>query len=413
MIPVPVKPFPSYKWRWLSVAPTESLLDPPVFLGVLRVLARHEGEAPSSPEIAAELGQVAQDTETRVDLVRTPERNLIRNSGQYWKGTGLLLPNRGDIHLSPLGRLVAQGRVTQGEFASIMVQQTVLPNPWTYTPQEIQQWNSAGLEIRPLALILQVLQLLGKRHGGARASFITPWELMRICIPLSGVKARADQIAEAIALQRAGKLDVTGWPDCTPASNDSRLAREFLLFLAHYGFCRIIQHENRLEDRYGLDEAYSAEAVRLDTHTSIFAAQDNTDAVVQSIRHSQLPSIIERQRMFTSVLARPNQARFRETVFQAYSGRCLLTGDSMGEILEAAHIIPVTHGGADTSDNGICLRVDIHRLFDSNNIRLKATGDLQFSDALLASPNYTFLPRRIVLPRFIKSANITWRDNYQ
>lgn len=411
-IRVPVKPFPSYKWRWLSVAPTESLLDPPVFLGVLRVLARHEGEAPSAPDIAAELGQVQQETRTRVDLVRTPERNLIRNSGQYWKGTGLLLPDRGDIHLSPLGRLVAEGRVTQGEFASIMVQQTVLPNPWTYKPQEIEQWNAAGLEIKPLALILQVLQALARQHGGLKASHITPRELIRICIPLAGVKAGAEQIADAIARNRAGRLDVSEWPDCAPASNDHRLAREFLLFLEHYGFCRVVQHENRLEDAYGLDEAYDADAAQFVAPSSIFAPQDNTENVVRSIRHSQLPTIIERQRMFTSVLARPNQARFRESVFTASDGRCLLTGDSMGEILEAAHIIPVTNGGADTPDNGLCLRVDIHRLFDSNNLRIRPDGALWFSDALRASRNYTFLPQRIVLPAFINPAHVSWRDKY-
>ena len=163
MITAPIKPFPTYKWRWLSYAPTESLLNPPVFLGVLRVLARHEDQAPSNPAIAKELAKVKSETGTRVDLVRTPERNLIRNSGQYWKGTGLLLPDRGDIHLTPLGRNVAQGKVTQGEFAAIIVQQTVLPNPWTYSKQEVAKWQAAGLEIRPLSLILEVLEI-GRAH---------------------------------------------------------------------------------------------------------------------------------------------------------------------------------------------------------------------------------------------------------
>lgn len=105
---IPKKPFSTYKWRWLSVAPTESLLEPPVLLGVLRVLSRHEGDAPSLSEIAEELRIVQQETRTAVDLVRTPERNLIRNSGQYWKGTGLLRPERGAIHLTPLGNHIAE-----------------------------------------------------------------------------------------------------------------------------------------------------------------------------------------------------------------------------------------------------------------------------------------------------------------
>jgi hypothetical protein len=412
MIPAPIKPFPSYKWRWLSYAPTESLLNPPVFLGVLRVLARHEDQAPSNPAIAKELAKVKSETGTRVDLVRTPERNLIRNSGQYWKGTGLLLPDRGDIHLTPLGRNVAQGKVTQGEFAAIIVQQTVLPNPWTYSKQEVAKWQAAGLEIRPLSLILEVLEMLARKHGGMSTAYITPWELIHICIPLAGSKAQASLIAEAIAAQRAGKLDVTAWPDCTPESNDHRLAKEFLLFLANFGLCRHVEKDNSMEDVYRLDELYDVDAVTPGSTASIFTGQINTDAIVEAIRHSPLPSIIERQRTLTTVLARPGQSRFRELVFKAYSNHCLLTGDSMGEILEAAHIIPVTHKGADTPDNGICLRVDIHRLFDSNNIRIKATGELQFSDALRASKNYSFLPHKIKLPSFVKPANITWRDNY-
>jgi HNH endonuclease len=412
MIKRPDKPFATYKWRWLSYAPTEGLLQPPVFLGVLRVLARHEDEAPTSAAIAKELAVVKSQTGTKINLARKPERNLIRNSGQYWKGTGLLLPDKGDIHLTPLGRKVAGGNVTQGEFAAIMVQQTVLPNPWTYSEQELAKWKAAGLEIRPLALILKLLEILGRSHGGTSAAFITPWELMRICIPLAGVKSEPDEIAEAIAQHRAGKLDVSNWPDCTPGANDHRLAKEFLLFLANFGLCRRIEKQNSMEDVYLLDELYAVQSAANGTTASIFTESSNTDAIIDAIRHSPLPSIIERQRTLTSVLARPGQSRFRETVFKAYSSRCFLTGDSMGEILEAAHIIPVTHGGADKADNGICLRVDIHRLFDSNNIRIKGTGELQFSDALRGSKNYAFLPHKITLPNFVNPANIRWRDSY-
>jgi hypothetical protein len=412
MITTPSKPFPTYKWRWLSVAPTESLLNPPVFLGVLRVLSRHEEEAPSAPGIAKELAIVQSETHTSVNLVRTPERNLIRNSGQYWKGTGLLLPDRGDIRLTSFGRQVAEGNVTQAEFAAIMVQQTVLPNPWTYSEGETAKWKAAGLVIRPLALILEVLETLGREHGGIDAAYITPRELIRICIPLAGTKAQASVLAEAIALHRGGKLSVKGWPDCTPASNDHRLAKEFLLFLAHFGLCRHAQKENSMDDMYGLDELYDVKALKAGTKASIFTGETDTDAIVTAIRHSSLPSIIERQRVFSMVLARPEQSKFRESVFKAYSGHCFFTGDSMPQILEAAHIIPVKHGGADKSDNGICLRIDIHRLFDSNNIRIKPTGDVQFSDALIGSKNYSFLPKKIKFPTFVNPVNVSWRDKY-
>lgn len=412
MIATPVKPFDTFKWRWLSVAPTESLLHPPVFLGVLRVLARHENASPTDTAVIKELARVKEETNSPVDLARTGDRNLIRNSGQYWKGTGLLRPEHGKIELTPLGRKVAGGNVTQGEFAAIMVQQTILPNPWTYSPEELQKWRQAGLEIRPLRLILEILETLGRGYGGTPVAYITPQELIRICIPLSGAKTGADVIADAIAKHRNGKLNVSNWPNCTPASNDHRLAKEFLRFLANFGLCRLIEGNTSMDSKYQLDELYDIETVTAGTDASIFTETKNTNAIIAAVQHSQLPSIIERQRTLTTVLARPGQSRFREKVFKAYSGRCYLTGDSIGEILEAAHIIPVTENGSDDPDNGICLRVDIHRLYDTNNLRIKDTGELLFSDMLLASKNYSFLPKTIKIPHFVKPANVSWRFNY-
>lgn len=411
MIPAPIKPFPSYKWRWLSVAPTESLLDPPVFLGVLRVLSRHQNSAPSDPAVARDLAVVQRETGTPVNLVRTPERNLIRNSGQYWKGTGLLRPDRGEIDLTPLGRRVASGDVTQSEFAAIIVQQTVLPNPWTYTSREIQNWRRAGLEIRPLVLILEVLSSLASSQDSRGSAFITPRELIRIVIPLAGVKATASMIAKAIAAHRSGTLDVSSWPDCAPAANDHRLATEFLLFLANFGLCRKSEGPTRLDDEYRSDAEFSVSAVQ-SFGSSIFDSSVDTDEVIAAVRDSSLPSMIDRQRSLTLALARPGQTRFRNAILRAYSSRCLLTGETIEEVLEAAHIVPVEHRGADTEDNGLCLRVDVHRLFDSGGIRMAPDGQMTYSDVVRSSSNYRVLPARIALPRFVNPANVAWRFRY-
>lgn len=353
-----------------SFYPSEGLLNPPVFLGVLRALSRHENESPSSPALTKDLAIVQSQTQTKVNLLpdkNDPDRNLIRAAGQYWKGMGVLRPDKGVIHLSPLGHMMAEGGVTQGEFAAMVVQQTVLPNPSIFSEQEMATWKSAGLEIRPLALILEILNALASDYGGINSAYITPWELIRICIPLAGVKAKAGLMASAIAAHRLGKLDVSTWPDCVPAANDHRCAKEFLRFLANFGICRHIKKKNAMDDIYRLDELFDKEALVAKSQTSILIDPTHTDAVLKEIRQSALPSIIERQRILASVLARHGQSKFREDVLKAYSRRCLFTGESIGEVLEAAHIIPVGNGGGDKSDNGICLRVDIHRLFDSNN----------------------------------------------
>jgi hypothetical protein len=410
-MPPPVKPFPEYRWRWFSNEPTENLLLPPVFLGVLRVMAVHEGRAPSDLDVIRDLARVGEETGSPVNLARTENRNLIRNSGQYWKATGLLSPERGVIHLTPLGRLVAQGRVTRSEFAAIMVQQTILPNPWIDPPVLIQTWHDAGLEIKPLQLIIQVMEELGRSYGGIEAAYITPWELIKICIPLAGNRATSAAIARHIARHRSDRLNVDAWPDCAPGANDKRLAKEFLRFLANFGICQRIPGRPSDYDRYQLKELDDPAVLGVPRET-IFNANANTDVIVETVRQSQLPSLIERQRIMVSVLARPGQSRFRDDLIRVCNGRCILTGDSIPYVLEAAHIKPVEYSGPDVVGNGVLLRVDIHRLFDSGNIRLRPTGELVLTDAVQASENYRRLPARINIPRFMDRQYIEWRDQY-
>lgn len=394
------------------MAPTESLLDPPVLLGVLRVLARHDGEAPSLPEISKELRIVQTETSSPVDLGRTGDRNLIRNSGQYWKGLGLIQPSRGLITLTPLGNKVANNGLTQSEFAAIMVEQTVLPNPWTYTQPEINKWRGANLEIRPLALILEILNAI-KSDLGAKSGFLTPEELVKVVIPLAGEKASPTVIAEYVSKYRSNKAIVSGWPNCAPETNDERLAREFLLFLGNFGFLRAVAGGARSEEKYFLEQGFDVRCLARQANASIFTTNPSEQtSVIGSIDHSDLPSIIERQRVAANILSRPQQAKFREDILKAYSCRCLLSDEAIPSVLEAAHIIPVKNSGADLVDNGFCLRVDIHRLYDSGNIKVDPCGNVKLIGIARSSLNYSRLHKKITVPAFVKPANLQWRHNY-
>lgn len=406
------KPFDTYKWRWLSFQPTESLLKPPIFLGVLRALKICEGMAPSDMRVSDSLALVEEETSkvARVSLARNAERNILRNSGQYWKGTGLLVPKTGSIELTALGRKVAEGQVTQGEFATIMIQQTVLPNPITYKSDEIRKWDDSSLKIKPFVLILQILQYLGEAN--VESAYLTPNELIRVVIPLAGNKIHGKDIAKAMREVRDGKLSTEGWPDCVPGANDKRMAREFLTFLSEYDVCRIEKNGTNYDHRYYLDELFDVAAVSTITNESIFSNEQVTDSLIDAIRSTSLPSIIERQRIATTVLSRPGQDSFRKKVLESSNNQCLLTGERITKVLEAAHIIPVKNGGEDNMENGICLRVDVHRLFDSGNIRLRSTGELIYSSAVSASNSYRILPSKITIPAFVKPSNVDWRFKY-
>ena len=408
----PAKPFDTYKWRWLSLQPTESLLRPPIFLGVLRALRNCEGMPPSDQRVFDSLASVEEETKSvaNVRLARNPTRNILRNSGQYWKGTGLLTPAQGSIELTALGHKVAEGQVTQGEFAAIMIQQTILPNPITYATDEIRKWNDSGLKIKPLALILEILRYLGEED--LESAYITPNELTKFVIPLAGNKVPGRDIAKAMRDIRNGNLSTEGWPDCVPKANDKRMAKEFLIFLLEYDICRLEKNGTKYDDRYYLDELLDIDAVSTITDESIFSSEKVTENVIDAVRNTSLPSLIERQRTRTTVLSRPGQGSFRKKVLESSNSQCLLTGEKSTSVLEAAHIIPVRSGGNDRKENGICLRVDVHRLFDSGNIRLQHTGELIYSGTVSASRNYRMLPSKIVIPAFVNIANVEWRFKY-
>jgi hypothetical protein len=71
--------------------------------------------------------------------------------------------------------------------------------------------------------------------------------------------------------------------------------------------------------------------------------------------------------------SREGQQQFRSMILQAY-GRCAVTGCQDEAVLQAAHVIPYVDARSNVLQNGICLRADIHCLYDRNLIRIRADG---------------------------------------
>jgi putative restriction endonuclease len=72
--------------------------------------------------------------------------------------------------------------------------------------------------------------------------------------------------------------------------------------------------------------------------------------------------------------ARLGQGAFRVLVTDAYTRRCAITGERTLPALEAAHIQPFAKLGPHVIANGLLLRSDLHKLFDSGY--LSVTPDL-------------------------------------
>ena len=100
---------------------------------------------------------------------------------------------------------------------------------------------------------------------------------------------------------------------------------------------------------------------------------------------TQADDLGQRAARFAQVEVRPQQRAFREAVFQACGGRCVVSGCAVPEALEAAHLIGADwRQGHNSAEHGILLRRDLHALYDRELLRITECGIVQF-DTRVAS----------------------------
>lgn len=413
---IPSKPFDGFKWKWACLQCTEGINDPAVLLGVLQRMRKLEstgkGYKYSSPEFAQELIDLDSDLKDSVgvDLARrTGERNLIRNSGQYWKTVGLIPTKKtgGRIQLTEFGRKVADHDISQTEFSAITIQTFRLPNASIQSRAECALWESHSLILYPLRIILNTI--IGLSKYGKDQRYLTVDELIKIVIPLSGCRAENEDYINFVYWYRNGIISTYKWPNCCEAANDKRIAREYMLFLANYGYLI----ESRTDHDTNRSEAYKVNDTIIDEITEILAKPITDETLQQAlddIRSTNVVSEVARKQISYSQ-SRPNQAKFRHDVLDKCK-RCVITNVEMPEVLEAAHIKPHKYNGPEAVDNGLAMRTDIHILFDTGNLRINVNGDVELSS--YARLNYGMsIPRNIVIPEYVNKNYLQWRwDNY-
>lgn len=411
---IPSIPFEGYKWYWATKTPSEGLNDPAVFFGVARIireLSKREGFKYSGSLFADKLVKLRDDIPTSHIKVeaRGGERNLIRNSGQYWKLLGIIPQDHhsGQIEITEFGRKITDGEISQTEFAATIIASFELPNSVSYNSTEINKWKTAGLTIHPFHTILGVLQILNNNGQG----WITPAELRKIIVPAAGDKRDNATIAQHILEYRSNPSRFSSWPDCCTKSNDARYLREYLLFLYNYGFVGLEEATNKQNSRFiyfsELDDLISElidgnidslDRAGLIKRVKEFDAQGFVSGVICT-RRSQ----------------RPGQAKFRKELLETI-GHCPITNVDLPEVLEAAHIKPHKYNGPETIDNGWPMRVDIHRLFDCGKLRIRPDGEYGRIEIMddQAKENYRSLQGiAIVIPKQTNQEYLKWRyENY-
>lgn len=251
----PIKPFENFKWRWAVTTPSEGINSPEILIGVLRILYKHNGQKHATQQFQDDLLELQTALDTRIDLAKVDRglnKNIIENSGQYWKALGLLENSTGGIvNLTLLGNLIAEGRTTYDEFIKHLYSNFKLPNVHIESNEIIQEWRDNNIEILPIKLIFNVLFEIKRQTKSPSNWYITPEELKDIIIPLSVYsQLPIAQYANEILGYRSNTEPYESWPDCTPGDNDFRMVKEYLLFLSNFGFLDLIELKDKSKRYY-------------------------------------------------------------------------------------------------------------------------------------------------------------------
>jgi putative restriction endonuclease len=79
---------------------------------------------------------------------------------------------------------------------------------------------------------------------------------------------------------------------------------------------------------------------------------------------------------------RLGQGAFRVLITDAYSRRCSISGEKTLPVLEAAHIKPYFQSGPHFISNGLLLRSDLHKLFDSGYLTVTKDYRIEVSNRI-------------------------------
>lgn len=90
------------------------------------------------------------------------------------------------------------------------------------------------------------------------------------------------------------------------------------------------------------------------------------------------------EKVQVTVKDRSSQQGFRQKLIKFHGSKCMFTGTQNTTVLEACHIIPFAGSQSNILENGLILRVDIHRLFDNfkvainpNTLKVEISTDLR------------------------------------
>ena len=255
IVTTPKSNYSNYKWNWATSTPQEGLNKPSTILSVLKCIDKVLKEG-SNTIYTQQFKDKLKTLEVELELSNESltkernnvKRNIIASNKGYWSGIGLIDSNN---NLTELGLEYSSGRIEKSEFATRVINELILPNSNLnppYNEETIREWNKYGLEIHPLKLLIQILNLLQEKYNLKTQPYITFWEYVDIILPIAADTPNdLNKYCIAIIAFRNSELNIDTWPKYYPITAEGnkpteiRHYYEYLLFLTNYGFIDVIK----------------------------------------------------------------------------------------------------------------------------------------------------------------------------
>lgn len=154
------------------------------------------------------------------------------------------------------------------------------------------------------------------------------------------------------------------------------------------------------EEEFWLPESRGIDFAKEIVKLKYFDQPLNLPAIHSEDEATPFQPIIEKEKKKGNVskTIREGQSEFSRKVKKAYGYKCAISGESCSEVLEAAHIQPYLNSNSNHVQNGICLRADIHKLFDAHLISIDSEYKIKVSKKLLKSSYFNYNGCLLALP---------------
>lgn len=150
------------------------------------------------------------------------------------------------------------------------------------------------------------------------------------------------------------------------------------------------------------------------THALIIELRDEAERAPFTLPDESYRDM--RVRILREALVREGQPAFRKRLMIAYGGHCAVTGCSIPELLEAAHVRPYAGGWHTEARHGLLLKTDIHILFDKGMLWIDPDYCVCLSP-VLKNTEYSILEgKRLHLPASCSDwplqEHLTWHREF-